>query len=99
MPTLGFGAVPKNTMHTKTFTVTNSGRGLLNGSVGAFAIGSPFLVTQNPGPFTLQPGKILKIGVQFAPIATGRTTVTLVITDIAPGTPASVSVIAVGRGK
>lgn len=99
MPTLGFGAVPKNTMHTKTFTVTNSGRGVLNGSVGAFAIGSPFLVTQNPGPFTLQPGKILKIGVQFAPTTKGRASATLVITNTAPGTPVTVKVVVAGRGS
>jgi hypothetical protein len=66
---------------------------------GVFANGSLFSLTPGARAFTLQPLQSLTIGVQFAPIATGRTTVTLVITDIAPGTPASVSVIAVGRGK
>ena len=38
MPKLGFGTVAKNTTLIKTFTVTNSGRGVLSGSVGGFAI-------------------------------------------------------------
>jgi len=99
MPTLGFGTVVKNTTLTKTLTVTNTGRGVLNGNVGAFAIGIPFSLTQGVGAFTLQPHQSLTIGVQFAPTATGKATATLMITDAAPGTPAIVKVEMAGRGK
>jgi hypothetical protein len=37
--------------------------------------------------------------VQFAPLATGRATATLTITDFAPGTPATVKVAMAGRGS
>jgi len=99
MPTLGFGAVAKNTTLTKPFSVTNSGRGVLSGSVDAFAIGSPFSLSQGAGAFTLQPHQSLTIGVQFAPLATGKMIATLVTTDSAPGAPASVGVIVAGRGS
>jgi Abnormal spindle-like microcephaly-assoc'd, ASPM-SPD-2-Hydin len=99
LPTLGFGTVVTSTVHAKSFTVTNSARGVLNGSVGTFAGGSPFSVTQGAGAFTLQPGKSLTIGVQFAPIAKGKATDTLVITDTAPGTPATVKVGMSGKGS
>ncbi len=99
LPTLGFGPVARSTTLTKTFTVTNAARGVLNGSVGAFAIGSPFTLTQGAAAFTLQPHQSLTIGVQFAPTVTGRATATLVMTDTAPGTPATVKVSVAGRGS
>jgi hypothetical protein len=98
MATFGFGAVAASTTSTKTFTVTNTGLGVLSGSVGAFAGGSPFSLTQSAGAFTLQPHQSLTIGVQFAPTVKGRVTDTLAITDIAPGTPATVKVLMAGRG-
>ncbi len=98
-PALGFGKVKANTTLSKNFTVTNSARGVLNGSVGAFSNGSLFSVTQGAGAFTLQPGHSLTIGVQFAPITNGRATATMVITNTAPGSPPSVSVVAAGRGS
>jgi hypothetical protein len=99
LPALGFGAVHRNTVRTKKFTVTNSALGVLNGSVGTFAGGGAFSVTQGGGAFTLQPHKSLTIGVQFAPLAKGKKTDTLVITDTAPGTPASVKVVVSGKGS
>jgi sugar lactone lactonase YvrE len=41
-PTLAFGAVRKNTTLVLDFSASNTGRGVLSGSVGAFAGGSPF---------------------------------------------------------
>jgi hypothetical protein len=97
-PTLGFGKVSSVTTRTRTFTITNTARGVLNGSVGAFALGSPFSLSQGAGAFTLQPHQSLTIGVTFAPVATGRVTATLMITDTAPGIPALVEVAMTGRG-
>ncbi len=99
LPTLGFGKVKANTTLIKMFTVTNSARGVLNGSVGTFAGGSPFSVVQGVGAFTLQPHQSLTIGVQFAPIAKGKKTDSLVITDTAPGAPATVKVAVSGKGS
>ncbi len=97
--TLGFGKVKTNATLTRTFTVTNSAIGVLDGNVGTFPVGSPFSITQGGGPYTLQPHESLMIGVQFAPVATGKTTATLVITNTAPGTPASVKVATSGNGS
>jgi hypothetical protein len=99
MPKLGFGTVAKNTTLIKTFIVTNSGRGVLSGSVGGFAIGSPFSLTQGAGAFILEPHQSLTIGVQFGPLATGKAVATLLLMDTAPGVPASVGVILAGRGS
>jgi hypothetical protein len=99
LPILGFGPVPRNTTLAKTFTITNSRRGVLSGTVGAFVNGSPFSVTQGAGAFTLQPHQVLTIGVLFAPAATGRVTATLLITVNAPSTPASGNITAAGRGS
>ena len=99
MPKLSFGTVAKNTTLTKTFIVTNSGRGVLSGGLGGFAIGSPFSLTQSAGAFTLQPHQSLTIGVQFGPLATGKAVATLLLTDTAPGVPTSVGVILAGRGS
>ena len=65
LPILGFGAVARNSTLAKTFTITNSGRGVLNGAVGAFVNGSPFSVSQGAGAFTLQPHQAWTIGVLF----------------------------------
>jgi Abnormal spindle-like microcephaly-assoc'd, ASPM-SPD-2-Hydin len=97
LPILGFGAVAKNTTLAKTFTITNSRRGVLSGAVGAFVNGSPFSVSQGAGAFTLQPHQVLTIGVLFAPASTGRVTATLAITVNAPSTPGNVTVA--GRGS
>ena len=97
-PTLGFGKVSSSTARTRTLTVTNTARGVLNGSVGAFAVGGLFTVSLDAGAFTLKPHQSLTIDVTFAPVATGRMTATLMITDTAPGTPALVGVAMTGRG-
>jgi hypothetical protein len=99
MPALGFGAVAANATLIKTFTVTNTGLGVLDGNVAAFAPGVAFSLTQGAGAFTLQPGQKLTIGVQFAPTASGRASATLTISDTAPGTPTLVTVAMSGRGK
>jgi hypothetical protein len=99
LPILGFGAVARNSTLAKTFTITNSGRGVLNGAVGAFVNGSPFSVSQGAGAFTLQPHQAWTIGVLFAPAATGRVTAMLAITVNAPSTPASGNVTVAGRGS
>jgi hypothetical protein len=89
----------ENTTLPKTFTITDSGRGVLSGAVGAFVNGSPFSVSQGAGAFTLQPHQVLTIGVLFAPAATGRVTALLAITVNAPSTPASGNVTVAGRGS
>jgi ASPM-SPD-2-Hydin domain-containing protein len=99
LPTLGFGAVATGTASIKTFTVTNTGLGVLSGIVGPFVSGGPFSLTQGAGSFTLQPHQSITIGVQFAPVATGRTSATLTVADTAPGTPATVNVLMAGRGS
>jgi hypothetical protein len=98
-PTLAFGAIPENTTLALGFSATNTGLGVLAGSVGAFAGGSPFSLTRGGGAFTLLPGQKLRIGVQFAPTATGKASAKLVITNNAPGAPPSVSIAVMGRGK
>ena len=97
--TLVFGAIPENMALARRFSTTNTGLGVLTGSVDAFAGGSPFSLTLGGGAFTLLPGQNLKIGVRFAPTAAGKASGTLTITDDAPGTPPSVSVLVTGRGK
>jgi hypothetical protein len=99
MPTLAFGAIPENTALAHRFSATNTGLGVLSGSVDAFADGSPFSLTRGGGAFTLLLGENLVIGVQFAPTAAGKASATLTITDNAPGNPLSVSVLVTGRGK
>jgi hypothetical protein len=44
--------------------VANSGREVLSGSVGGFAIGSPFSLTQGAGAFILQPHQSLMVTVK-----------------------------------
>jgi len=99
LPMLAFGAIPKNTTLAQRFSVSNTGLGVLTGSVDAFAGGSPFSLTRGGGAFTLLPGQDLRIGVQFAPTAAGKASATLTIRDDAPGTPSSVSVLVTGRGE
>jgi len=98
-PTLAFGAIPANTTLTLGFSATNTRVGLLSGSVGAFAGGSPFSLTRRGGAFMLLPGQKIKIGVQFAPTARGKASATLVITDNAPGAPPSIEYCGDGPRK
>jgi hypothetical protein len=99
VPTLAFGAIRRNTTLALGFSASNTGLGVLTGSVGALTGGSPFSLTRGGGAFSLLPGQKLKIGVQFAPTATGKANATLVISDDAPGAPPSVSIAVMGRGK
>jgi len=93
---LAFGQVARGTGVFKRFTITNSGRGKLTGSVGALT--SPFTVTRGGGAFTLLPLQSMIIGVEFAPSVKGHATGTLTISVDSPGTPASASLTLVGTG-
>ncbi len=60
-PPRGVGAPPV----TKTFSIENAGRGVLQGQVGTLS--SPFIVTAAVGDFTVNPGQSVTVRVEFAP--------------------------------
>jgi NHL repeat len=97
LPTLfAFGHVVQGTVLFKRFAITNSGLGMLSGSVGALS--SPFSVTRGAGAFTLRPGQSTTVGVRFAPTVKGKATSTLTITIYSPSAPPSASLTVAGTG-
>ncbi|HZO82632.1 MAG TPA: choice-of-anchor D domain-containing protein [Candidatus Binataceae bacterium] len=95
-PTLAFGAVAAGSALAKSFTITNSAKGLLRGKVGT--LDAPFTVTLGAGDFTLQPGQKRTLRVRFSPSATGKVVTSLTITVEAPSAPASATVTIAGKG-
>jgi len=65
---LGFGSVGTGTDKIKTFTIKNSSKkDTLTGTVGTLS--APYTVEAGEGPFTLDPGGMQPVTVQFAPTA------------------------------
>lgn len=95
-PSLFFGPVRTGSAMAKAFTITNTAKGLLRGSVGA--LDPPYSVTLGAGAFALNPGQSRTIRVRFAPTSTGRFPASLVTSVDAPSAPASATIAIGGRG-
>jgi hypothetical protein len=70
---LAFGAVKTGTPAQKSFSIKNTGKVALNGTVGAIngRGASDFQVTAGGGSFSLQPGLSQTVTVQFTPARSG----------------------------
>jgi len=88
-------ATKVNATATETFTIKNTGAGVLSGSIGPLA--SPFMVT-SAANFNLGPGGSFPITVTFRPGAKGPVKQSLAITTNAP-TAGTVIVTVQGKGK
>lgn len=71
-----------NTSVTASFTIKNTGAGVLHGAVGAPA--GPFLVTAGSGAFTLAHLQTWPVTVQFTPLVKGPAIGTLTVTSDDP---------------
>lgn len=91
---LALSAPPGGTRQ-RAFTIRNSGRGTLTGTVQAPA--GPFRVIAGGGPFTLPPFKSRAVIVEFAPTLPGTFAGALTVTTQPPGRPVSVSVLLTGH--
>jgi hypothetical protein len=101
LPTIGivvspnpvdFGSVPVGKSSVQVITIENpfSSTAPLDGTVGNLS--SPFSVTKSENPFSLAPGKSIKVAVSFSPTDVGPFSTTLVITHNAPnGAPGGVT--------
>jgi len=84
---LDFGMVMEGTYVDRTFTITNSGGDVLNGSVAEGC--GPFQVLQGAGPFSLTRNQSLLVEVRFTPPALGDYSCDLVIDGICDDVPCS----------
>jgi hypothetical protein len=57
-----------NAVITRTLTVSNKGKGQLNGNVGNPQSGPPFEITSGSGAFSLSPKQSKPVTVQFNPL-------------------------------
>jgi Abnormal spindle-like microcephaly-assoc'd, ASPM-SPD-2-Hydin len=97
-PDLAFGWVAVGSEATLGFNITNTGRGLLHGSVSMPA--APFSVTSGAGSFALDPGSKHRVAVRFAPTERVQYNTTIVITSDDPAVrEIAVSVHGIGRGQ
>ncbi|MBU2502053.1 choice-of-anchor D domain-containing protein [bacterium] len=64
---LDFGQVLVDTIHQKSFTVTNKGGGVLEGEVSLDDASGEFSLLSGEGPFALEYGDTVTVEVQFAP--------------------------------
>ena len=81
---------------TRSFKVSNTGAGILHGTVGT--LGAPFNVTSGAGSFTLAHGRAIVVGIQFMPALADEYFTVLSITSDDP-TRTSLDIAVEGRGK
>jgi hypothetical protein len=76
---VGFGVVKQVT--SKSINVRNTGNIAANVTVAmtSQSSGTPFSITSGGGTYTLAPGQVQPISVQFAPTAQGRVTATVAV--------------------
>ncbi|MGD9546772.1 MAG: choice-of-anchor D domain-containing protein [Candidatus Krumholzibacteriia bacterium] len=65
---LDFGLVLIDSVHRKSFTVTNGGGGVLEGEVSLDDASGAFSLLSGAGPFALEYGDTVTVEVQFAPL-------------------------------
>ncbi len=80
--TIAFPTTGAGTTTTTSFNITNSGPGMLTGSINASGLGSVFsLVAGTATTFNLSTSHSAKVAIQFAPTSPGTDTGSLVITS------------------
>ena len=86
---INFGDVPVGSKETGAFIITNSGLGVLSGTVKVYKLLAGCTVTSGLGAFALKPTGTWKIDVQFAPTSTGASAGYLVIKSDDPAHPST----------
>ena len=91
-----FPAIPAGSISpTQTITVTNTGTGPLHVTNVQVALGTPpGFASISSCALPVAPGESCSVGVSFYPSTVGSRTAQLLITDDAPGSPQTVSLIA-----
>lgn len=93
---VNFGTVKVNGLKTKTFKLTNAGKGALAGTIGS--AGTPFTVISGGGAFVLAPKGKRTVTVRFQPSSAGAVALSIPVTSTDPKQTA-VSVAVKGKGK
>lgn len=94
--TMNFKTVKLGSAPTRSFKVSNTGAGILHGTIGT--LGAPFNVTAGAGSFTLAHGQSVVVGIQFMPALADEYITVLSITSDDPAR-ASLDIAVEGRGK
>ena len=90
-PTLAFGTVALRSVVDRTFTITNSGGGVLSGDVAVSC--DAFSVVSGGGAFDLRAGHVQKVTIRFSPNSPGAA-----LCDVTP-TGGCASVTCSGTGE
>jgi fibronectin type 3 domain-containing protein len=86
---LAFGKAKAGAVRTKTFTIKNTGSGVLGGAISAISQSGPapgaFQIVSGGEPFSLARGQVRKVTVQFQTDTAGAYQGSLTITSSDPG--------------
>jgi hypothetical protein len=91
-PTLAFGNVPVNSSADRTFTISNTGGGILSGSIALSC--AAYSIASGGGSFALHTGQTQRVTIRFSPKSPGEAPCTVTST----GGCASVTCSGTGEG-